>query len=680
LQTGLRECERRRLLTIFLISNKLFRFRWVACQLDALKKCRRKRDVLKTLDELPESLDETYERILLNIDKKDQPEAQRALTWLAFSVRPLNVGELAEAVVIDPQSATPFDPEERLHDPYHDVLEILGSLITISEFAPESESESESESELSFEFGLDSKSRENTEGGPDDGNEFEKLSRYVRLAHFSVKEYLLSARIMDSRASKFGINAVESNKFIAECCLLYFFHYDEWDPVEDFNGTTELLPLLPYAGERWPTHAEAIPQDAQSQLEPLVFKLFLSETAFVKWMRVFHDMEPETCSTWKPLFQASHMGLVSVVQLLLDKGADPNARDFEGATALYRAVFTGEVEVVRLLLKNGADANIEDNNSWTALQRAVMNGNLAMVCALLESGADIESRYEGQWTILHEAVEKGHTNIAKLLIEKGADIKAKDNDGWTALQRAVMKGNQTIVCALLERGADIESRYEGKWTLLHYAIWGGDTNIAKLLIEKGADVEAAGNGGWTVLHTAAQGGYKDLVRLLLEMGADIKTEYNGGWTALHTAARDGYKDVVQLLLETGADVEAKDNGGWTALHAAAQDGCEDLVEFLLENGADVHAETETEPYAGWTALHIAGYRGHNAAVQVLIEKGADPLAKTELGETVLDVAISNNSKGVVDLLSSYANQSGSRPQPRTKLQQDGSRVHQIVYE
>lgn len=87
--------------------------------------------MLEALKNLPETLDDTYARILTNTSEGDQRDARRALWWLASSNRLLRIEEVAEAAVVDPELSPPFDPESRLLDPSHDILEILGSLVTV---------------------------------------------------------------------------------------------------------------------------------------------------------------------------------------------------------------------------------------------------------------------------------------------------------------------------------------------------------------------------------------------------------------------------------------------------------------------------------------------------------------------------------------------------------------------
>jgi site-specific recombinase XerC len=87
-------------------------FRWVKCQLDVLRNCTTVRDIKKARNMLPPTLDETYERILLDIDRDEWEKARTALQWLIFYARPLRLQEIAEAVVIDPESDS-FSAEDR---------------------------------------------------------------------------------------------------------------------------------------------------------------------------------------------------------------------------------------------------------------------------------------------------------------------------------------------------------------------------------------------------------------------------------------------------------------------------------------------------------------------------------------------------------------------------------------
>lgn len=181
------------------------RFRWTDCQLNLLRKCLTMAGLRKALRSLPKSLDNTYSRILINIDEEYRRETYTVLQWLTFSVRPLHLVEVAEAVAVRPGSDF-LDGEEKLRDP-HVILSICSSLVVLSEFGE------------------------------------------LRLAHYSVKEYLVSERIRTSPASPFVMMVDSGNKKIAEICLTYLSISDQWN----LSSHSRFLdfPLLRYAIQNW---------------------------------------------------------------------------------------------------------------------------------------------------------------------------------------------------------------------------------------------------------------------------------------------------------------------------------------------------------------------------------------------------------------------------------------------
>jgi hypothetical protein len=104
----------------------------VSLQLEDLKKCRHRSALLNTLDTLPKTLDDTYDRMFMKISVEDRREAHNALMWLMYSNRVMGLRELADAAAIDPTVDIPFAPEDRLGDPCESLLEILGSLVVVS--------------------------------------------------------------------------------------------------------------------------------------------------------------------------------------------------------------------------------------------------------------------------------------------------------------------------------------------------------------------------------------------------------------------------------------------------------------------------------------------------------------------------------------------------------------------
>jgi hypothetical protein len=122
-----------------------------------------------------------------------------------------------------------------------------------------------------------------------------------------------------------------------------------------------------------------------------------------------------------------------LARVLLEIGADVNATDADGRTALNVAAGRGHEEVARLLIENGAGINAKDNRERTALHLAAEKRHEAVARLLIGKEADITAKDNRGGTVLHVAVENGDERMARLLIERGADINAKDNREWTAL-------------------------------------------------------------------------------------------------------------------------------------------------------------------------------------------------------------------------------------------------------
>ncbi|KAH7071510.1 hypothetical protein BKA63DRAFT_74120 [Paraphoma chrysanthemicola] len=187
-----------------LVSRADGMFRWVQCQIDALRKARTSIALQRVLLSLPEGLFETYDRILERVDDIDQEYVLRALKWLVGSERPLSLEELAEAIAIDVSQAL-FDLNNRFIEP-EEILELCGSLVSI------------------------------------------RSDHKVVLAHFSVREYLTSCQLKERKPlAKFALDGVTSGQYISRCLLTYAYtvglHIQDLDSTV-LNGAQ--YPLLRY--------------------------------------------------------------------------------------------------------------------------------------------------------------------------------------------------------------------------------------------------------------------------------------------------------------------------------------------------------------------------------------------------------------------------------------------------
>lgn len=243
------------------------------------------------------------------------------------------------------------------------------------------------------------------------------------------------------------------------------------------------------------------------------------------------------------LMHAAASGTVTIMQALVDAGADVNAKNSRSATALHWAV--GDEAKVKLLLLNGAATNAKTVEGRTPLYAAAtMPGGAASVRHLLEAGADVNAATLVGATPLFPAVNAS-AEMTKLMLDKGADPNRATLSGVTPI---MFTRDAAVVQLLVARGADVRARSKVGETALMDAAARGDMTAAKLLLERGADVNAVDHRGYTPLIFAAHydGDAVELVRLLLSRGADIHAKAEGE-TALSLAARRGETEVTRVL-------------------------------------------------------------------------------------------------------------------------------------
>ncbi len=151
--------------------------------------------------------------------------------------------------------------------------------------------------------------------------------------------------------------------------------------------------------------------------------------------------------------KAAGKGQLDVVKLLLDRGADVNARDSRGYTPLLSASEMGHLDIVKQLLEGGADVNARDSHGYTPLLLASQMGYLDVVKHLLEKGADVNAKRHKGFTALMVASRVGYLDFVKLLLDKGADLNARDSNGLTALGWALKEKHDETAAFLKAYGA-----------------------------------------------------------------------------------------------------------------------------------------------------------------------------------------------------------------------------------
>jgi ankyrin repeat protein len=446
----------------------------VFCQLDVLRHCLPP-SVRRTLDELPESLDETYERVLKEIKKPNRDHARRLLQCLVAAIRPLDVKELAEVLAVDFDDAEgipKLKPNWRWEDEEQALLSLCSSLITIVETG---------------------------------------VSRVVQFSHFSVKEFLTSERLVTSSGdvSRYHIDLEPAHTILAQACMSVLLQAD--DRVDE-NGVRKVSPLAGYAALYWVTHAQF--KRVSSLLQKVMENLFdLDNPFFEAWLQL-HDIDTHpkfdsssplfyfavpTKSSATPLYYAALCGFKDLVEHLVVKY--PQHVNTSGGcylTPLAAAMAGRHFQIVEYLRQNGADVGVCRDDGETPLLSAAWFGDLEIVQALLEYKVDVNARgYDGS-TPMH--CVSGSTpfpatphngpqllpDVARLLLEHGADVNARINDGRTPLHAAASWGRVEVVRVLLEHGANVGAEDNESRTPFQFASANGKDEVMKLLSEHGA--------------------------------------------------------------------------------------------------------------------------------------------------------------------------------------------------
>jgi uncharacterized protein len=316
------------------------------------------------------------------------------------------------------------------------------------------------------------------------------------------------------------------------------------------------------------------------------------------------------------------------VQSQLEAGADVNATQGDGSTALHWASYWDAVEIADLLIEAGAEVNVANDLGATPLWPASLNGSAAMVQRLLEAEANPNLALLSGETPLMTGSRSGNPEVVSLLLEAGADPNVTATRGQTALMWAVAQQQAPVVKVLIENGADIHARSD-VWKQL----WQTDSGeVVHPTLHTWID-----HGGNTPLLFATIVGDLETAKLLVEAGAEVNDVAAGGYTAIVYAAHSGNTDLLRFLLENGADPDV-DTAGYTALHAAMLRGYQDAAEVLLDYGADPNAPLQTTTptrrasndyffhpaYVGATPFWLAARFGQPRVMQVLLEHGADP--------------------------------------------------------
>jgi ankyrin repeat protein len=358
------------------------------------------------------------------------------------------------------------------------------------------------------------------------------------------------------------------------------------------------------------------------------------------------------------------------------------------ATPLIDAVKRHDSVAVNALLDRGADVDEAEGDGATALHWAAQLDDLATVESLLQAGATADQPNRFNVRPLELAANNGNQEIVERLLDAGADANARSREGQTPLMSAALNGSGEAVAALLAHGAEVDATesFRGQ-TALMLAAGEGNVAAARALIAAGANVTARSKAGFTPLLFAVRNARLDAVRLLLDRGANVNDLAPDGTSALNVATLNAFYEVASVLLDHGADPNLPDARA-SPLHTIAwlrKPGATDraggtgelatsaprptgkvtsleLAQKLLDHGANPNVRVDWEEirfeplggttrnppglflgrhlltYNGATAFYVAAKNGDHEYMRLLANGGADPMITNRFGITPLMVA------------------------------------------
>ena len=351
---------------------------------------------------------------------------------------------------------------------------------------------------------------------------------------------------------------------------------------------------------------------------------------------------------------AAMKGDKAAVRALLERKADVNAPQVDGAVALHWAVYKDDIELADMLLRAGAKPDVVNREGITPLHMASLYGDVKMMDRLLKAGADSNRRGPAGETILMLAARNGNPEAITLLVAAGVDVNTKEPiRGTTALMWAAEQKHSAAVRALLDAKADPAIRSAGAGLPRNYL--SPKVNTAAVEAAARRHMTAAASARTYEQQLAIEGvggrfGGTDRTRVQPQQpagagqrgqrGAAPASPSNtpaeeqgdqdfiysglvgtggGGLTALVLASREGDLESARLLLAAGADVNQTTEYGWTPLLTATNNRHYKLAEYLIEHGADVNKANK----GAWTPLYLATDNRN-------IEGGDFPVPKPDL--------------------------------------------------
>lgn len=380
------------------------------------------------------------------------------------------------------------------------------------------------------------------------------------------------------------------------------------------------------------------------------------------------------------LHYAVEWGLKAAVVSLIEKGANPEAKNANGETPLFSAAKTNDPAMIALIVKGGSSIKARDNFGSSPLHTAVRWDADASVRELVQFGIDVNAQNVAGKSALSEAVLAGKLSTAKLLIDSGADINASDNTGRTILIDAIKGQNTGVISMLLSNKANPQIQEINGRNAYHEAVLTGDARIIALVRDAGGKAlsrDKNGNTPFSLAFDKSDG----IVKTVL--GNDRTITDSDGNTPFHIIVQaKGPLRILSLLASLGYPFDTRNAEGMTPLGYAVENNDENYARILLQNGANPFSSIDKKgrnaatialaseeriladiaKYAGTksdiqgnTLLHYAARTASADTIRKLLAYGLDANAKNISGETPYMTALRWKRNDAAEVLKAAEN-------------------------
>ena len=567
-------------------------------------------DISITLVQLPSTIAGTWERLLLNIDaaqelEKPRQTVKKLLQWLVAATRPLTLLEIRAAISLQSYEVGSSIADNLCSSEW--ILKLCGPLVRLS-----------------------------TGDDPD--------KRELSLAHFSLKEYLVSGKLCNSQHSAVRIYDVplpEANAYLATVSFTYLSSQELSQPFrtrQDLDRLRQEYKLLDYATVHGGEHLLCLDRSDDKIIELLngllvpevswgelgtrnvkptapmniMFTAFappnLDDDDFVNWPAGYkiypevsglRDNEREVVSLMrKRTLKYIKCRPNSKLFLQLFRILSPQMRKDHpvNVTPLYFAALFGWGPGVEKLLQMNQD-RVTKSDLNHALRAAAVGGFPDIIKMLCISGADVNVHMDSLGSPLQSATACGNTDAFNELRKLGADLTTDFpfyRPGGTIgglMQSAAEAGNTNLMQILIDCGGDINCNAGWLATPLQSVIEKGRKDVAWWIVRH-ANFDPNVTGGYygsasRELCTRAPKDQTKLLQAILDRGGSPSERVGPYGSLLEISSHFGLVDKVLLLLERGAELDGTSMGQFgNAIHAAAMRGDEQILRHLLERNAD----------------------------------------------------------------------------------------------